>query len=365
MKGCVRSQPAALTNTSIRPAVRARASLAQAATLAPSVSSRLMKSTAPPLSAMVSWAPAALTSHNSTRAPAAASISTVALPMPEAPPVITTVLCLSSMWSPSAGLTPVFSRGSGPLAATPGRTPSRPLAAGAGQELVNAPLRFLRCQQAPGPFRLRRKAVAFRIARQAHAHLGRRQAERRQPGEARRDRLGLGGKRAARHRPLHHAELARGGAVDPFAGEQQACGDTRAGDPGQALRAAAARQQAEPDLRQPEPGLVSGDAQIAAERQLEATAHGGAADFGEADLGQAADAFKQGLERSRHLGGGRKLVVAGKVARNLVEVGAGRKRAPGAADVQHATIPPSRPAIGDAVDDGQPDCNGTHGRRTV
>ena len=41
-----------------------------------------------------------------------------------------------------------------------------------------------------------------------------------------------------------------------------------------------------PDLGQPELGLVGGDAQITAERQLVAATHGRAADLGKADLRQ-------------------------------------------------------------------------------
>ena len=75
----------------------------------------------------------------------------------------------------------------------------------------------------------------------------------------------------------------------------------RARDPGQPLRAAAARQQAEPRLGQAELGLVGGNAQIAAERQLVAAAHGRAADLGEAHLRQIGDALEQLLERPRDL----------------------------------------------------------------
>ena len=72
--------------------------LAQASTEAPSVSSSFRNSTgAPFVMPMVSFAPASLTSHSSTRAPASASISTVARPMPDAPPVIITVLYFNCM----------------------------------------------------------------------------------------------------------------------------------------------------------------------------------------------------------------------------------------------------------------------------
>src|SRR5262245_41868408 len=160
--GCVRSQPAALTSTSIFPPVSFSAPAAQSSTLLPSVSSSSTNSTGAPCAIpIVSLAPASLTSHRRTRAPSRASISTVARPMPDAPPVIITVLYSSSIVSS--------------------------LAPRAGQEIGDPPLRLLRRQQASRPLGLRREAVALGVARQAHAHLAGRQRQRMQAGDAARD----------------------------------------------------------------------------------------------------------------------------------------------------------------------------------
>ena len=85
---------------------------------------------------------------------------------------------------------------------------------GAGQEIGDAPLRLLRAQQAAGPFGLGGKAVALGVARQAQAHLAGGERQRMQAGHLLRQLLGLGLEVGARHRPLHHAELARGLPVD-------------------------------------------------------------------------------------------------------------------------------------------------------
>src|SRR5262249_53034902 len=194
---------------------------------------------------IVSSAPSLFTSHSRTRAPSPASISAVARPMPEAPPVSITVLYLSCI-SPPHCVARMNARESGRKSGIPH---SASLHAGYKlspcpcQKIRDAPLRLLRREQAPGPLGLGRKAVALGIARKAHAHLAGGERKRMQARDAPRDRKRLRGKIGARHRPLHHAEFPRGFSIDRLGGEDDAGGDRRSGDPGEALRSPGARQQ--------------------------------------------------------------------------------------------------------------------------
>ena len=70
-------------------------------------------------------------------------------------------------------------------------------------------------------------------------------------------------------------------AFDLTAGEAQLLGPARADEPGQALRAAAAGDDAEQDLGLAEHGPRRGDAVVAGQRQLAAAAEGVAADRGD------------------------------------------------------------------------------------
>src|SRR5262249_31196380 len=311
MNGCVRSQPATLTSTSILPCARASASRAQASMLAPSVNSSLMNSTPPAwANPIVSCAPASFVSHRKTRAPSAASMSTAARPMPEAPPVSSTVLYLSCIVPSLSSLRGAAQRRRSTVARMDAREgggksgiPHSPsLHAGykspprAGEKIADPALGLLGCQQPPGPFGLRRKAVALGIAREPHAHLAGGKRQRMQARDASRDRQRLRGEISARDRPLHHAQFARGFSVDGFGREDDGGGARRPGEPGEALRSPAARQQPKGRLRQSQLRLLRGNAQVTSERQLVTTAHCRAADFGERDLRQVADALKQLLE---------------------------------------------------------------------
>src|SRR5262249_28352552 len=172
----------------------------------------------------------------------------------------------------------------------------------AGKEVGHASLGLLRAEQSAGPLRFGGKAVALRIPCQAQAHLASSERERMQAGHFLCELARLGFQLGARHSPLHHTELPRALAVYPVASEDDARGHGGPCDPRQPLRSTTAREKAEPDLGQSEPGLVGSNAQIAAERQLVATAHGCAADLGQAHLRQIGDALEQFLEWPRGLG---------------------------------------------------------------
>src|SRR5262249_26271191 len=170
---------------------------------------------------IVSSAPSLFTSHSRTRAPSPASISAVARPMPDAPPVSITVLYLSCMSAPHC-VARMNARESGRKSGIPH---SASLHAGyklsprTSEEIGDAPLCLLGCEQAPGPLGLGRKAVALGIARKPYAHLAGGKRQRVQARDPPRDRQRLRGKVGARHRPLHHAQFARGFSIDRFGGE--------------------------------------------------------------------------------------------------------------------------------------------------
>ena len=109
-------------------------------------------------------------------------------------------------------------------------------------------------------------------------------------------------------------------AVDEAPGEDELLGPRRTDEPGEALRAAGAGDDAEQDLRLAEPGVVAGDAQVAAQRELAAATERVAGDRGDRRLGDAGHGGERGLQRGRavdHL-----LVGPGG---HLLDVGAGRE----------------------------------------
>ena len=93
------------------------------------------------------------------------------------------------------------------------------------------------------------------------------------------------------------ADAQRFLGVDLAAGDAQLLGPARPDEPGQPLRAATARNDAEEDLRLPEHGAFAGDAVVARQRQLAATAEGVAADGGDHEAVEGGDGVVRGMER--------------------------------------------------------------------
>ena len=82
----------------------------------------------------------------------------------------------------------------------------------------------------------------------------------------------------ARRQPLDQAPVVRGAGVDEVAGHVQEHRAADADEPGEALRAAAAGNQPELDLRLPELSVVGRNPDVAAHRDLEPAAQAVALD---------------------------------------------------------------------------------------
>ena len=80
------------------------------------------------------------------------------------------------------------------------------------------------------------------------------------------------------------------------AGDAQLLGPARTDEAGEALRPAAARNDAEEDLRLAEHGALAGDPVVARERQLAAAAEGVAADGGDHEAVEGGDGVVRGVE---------------------------------------------------------------------
>ena len=99
-----------------------------------------------------------------------------------------------------------------------------------------------------------------------------------------RQRLRLGVEPVARDDALHEAVAVGRLRVDRVAGEDHLHRDAGRDVPRQRLRAAGGRDVAEADLRQAEPRVFGGDAEVAAHRQLDPGAESEAVDGGDQDL---------------------------------------------------------------------------------
>ena len=104
--------------------------------------------------------------------------------------------------------------------------------------------------------------------------------------------------------------------LDLAAGEAQLLGPARADQPGQALRAAPAGDDAEQDLRLPEHRALAGDPVVARQRQLAAAAERVAGDGGDHDARDGRDRVERPVDR----GADRRGLVG---AAELGDVGAG------------------------------------------
>ena len=133
-----------------------------------------------------------------------------------------------------------------------------------------------------------------------HRLLGRPQGERRAPGPA----------GAAHSTPPAYTSSAgttrstspmasASSALDHPAGEDQVLGPGRADQPGQPLGAAGAGDQAEQDLRLAELGVLGGDPEVGAQRQLAAAAQRVAGDRGDHRLGDPGHRGERVLEARR------------------------------------------------------------------
>ena len=94
---------------------------------------------------------------------------------------------------------------------------------------------------------------------------------------------------------LDQAVLQRLRGADRIAADDHLDREFRADRARQALRAAGTRQQAELHFGQAEPGVLGGDAEMAAERDLEAAAERGAVNRGD-------DRLRRVLHRDQHFG---------------------------------------------------------------
>ena len=103
---------------------------------------------------------------------------------------------------------------------------------------------------------------------------------------------------------------------DLTARDAQLLGPARPDQPGEPLRTATARNDAEEDLRLPEHGAFAGDAIVARQRQLAATAERVAADGGDHEAVEGGDGVVRGMER---VGDGAGLLLTAE----LIDVGAG------------------------------------------
>ena len=162
--------------------------------------------------------------------------------------------------------------------------------------------------------------------------LGRPQADRGVSGDRRGEVAGRRPGGARRHQPVDQTQRVRLGRPDPAAGQHQVQGPVASDPPGQQLGAAAARDQAEPDLRQAEGGALGGDDQVAGQGELVAAAQGEPLDRGHGGQTQLPDGG-EGLDEHRPLGA--ELVVVQLVP--LLEVRADAERVRQGAGQHHGT----------------------------
>ena len=116
---------------------------------------------------------------------------------------------------------------------------------------------------------------------------------------------------------IDDAQFKRLAGVERIPGENGLHRLLRADQPRQPLGAAAARQQADLDLRQTDGGAGRGDAVVAGQRQFEAAAERRAVDRGDDGLGAAFDQFASGLFR---------LLVGIRRLAEIADVGTGDER---------------------------------------
>ena len=106
------------------------------------------------------------------------------------------------------------------------------------------------------------------------------------------------GQLGTRHRPVHHAKLARSGAIKYFGAENKPGGERGTTNPRETLSTACTGNQSKPNFRQPEFGFGRRDTQIARQCQLKSPAHRRATDLGQRDLGQPLDPRIEPLDAS-------------------------------------------------------------------
>src|SRR5271166_5630533 len=267
-------QPAALTRMSIRE-WRLSTSAAQRRTEFGFARSIAMNSTVKLFSAASRSSSAPFFSSTSaqiTVAPQRASSITVALPMPDAPPVTSAVLSSSLI-----AVLPIL------------RALSQSLQCACEKCLHPRP-RLLGGQQPARAFELVPVAIFTGLAGSGDTCLAPCKGVGRKRCYARGD-LGRARRQfRARYCPLDDAQVPRERPVDDFGAQDEAGGHRASAQPGQSLRAAGARDQSEPGLGQAELHIVAGNAQIAGERELESAAHRRPANLRQRDLRQLLDA---------------------------------------------------------------------------
>src|SRR6185436_2833265 len=121
----------------------------------------------------------------------------------------------------------------------------------------------------------------------AHRFLGDLQREWAHAGDPAGELQGLGAQLLGGHHDLDETDASGFRRVDHVAGEDEAHGLADADEAGEALRAAAARDEAELDLRLAEARLFRGDPDVARQRELASAAQAEAVDHGDDRLGKA------------------------------------------------------------------------------
>src|SRR5579862_1325753 len=298
-------QPAALTSMSTRP-WRAITSAAQRLADFGSARSTATASTARPAAAAslaTSAALASLMSAQMTRAPQRANSRTVALPMPEAPPVISAVLSSSFM---------------GAFLSVASLSSSM-----AGEKCRDACARLGIGRQPPRLCKFVQISAIARLHCCGNALFAGAQRRGRQLRDIAGDLGGMRREFSSGNGPLRDAEPERLGASDNFGAQNEARRHRSTAQSGQALRAAGPGNEPKAGLRQAEPGFERDDTKIASERQFKSAAHGGAADFGQRHLRQPLEPVEKALQHRNNAIGAIRSVRSVETLAHLNQIGAG------------------------------------------
>mmetsp|Transcript_35840 Transcript_35840/g.103077 ORF Transcript_35840/g.103077 Transcript_35840/m.103077 type:complete len:260 (-) Transcript_35840:333-1112(-) len=133
---------------------------------------------------------------------------------------------------------------------------------------------------------------------------------------------------------VHHAPGKRVGSLEPLSRQDEELGPLQPHQPRQPLCPSCTRNDSQRGLREADNGRWAGDAEVAGQRQLEATAEGHPVDAGNGGLRQPVDG-RHGRAQLRHKHTGVALTHLGA----LLEVGAGAK------DTRHSAADDDGPRL--------------------